>query len=185
MKQAIVKTSKFLSLVLRHHPERIGLTLDPNGWVDVDVLLEAAQRSGKRIDRELLDRVVRENDKQRFTMSDDGRRIRAAQGHSVDVDLELSAIEPPELLYHGTVARFWASIKQHGLRPGSRQYVHLSRDIDTATRVGQRRGKPVILAVRAGEMDRQGMRFYCSANGVWLTHHVPASLLRKLPERDC
>ncbi len=178
MNQSIVKTSKFLSLILRHHPERIGLTLDARGWVGIDDLLSAAQRSGKRLDRELLDRVVRENDKQRFTISDDGLRIRAAQGHSVDVDLSLQAAEPPELLYHGTVARFMESITQHGLRPGARQFVHLSLDVDTATRVGQRRGKPVILTVRAGDMHREGVHFYRSANGVWLTSRVPAAYLR-------
>lgn len=177
MGNSLVRTSKFLSLVLRHHPERIGLSLDPNGWVDIDELLEAARRAGARLDRELLERVVRENDKRRFTISDDGMRIRANQGHSVEVDLELQPVEPPELLYHGTVARFLTSIRSHGLRRGSRQHVHLSPDQRTATTVGRRRGEPIVLTVRAGEMHRMGMLFYRSANGVWLTDGVPARFI--------
>jgi len=178
MDKRLVRTSKFLSLVLRHKPETIGLTIDEHGWADVDELIAAASRAGRALDRPLLLRVVEENDKQRFALSDDGQRIRASQGHSIDVDLELNAVEPPEMLYHGTVKRFLKSIREDGLRPRSRRYVHLSPDVDTATAVGKRRGKPVILRILAGAMGKDGYTFYCSANGVWLTDHVPVQYIR-------
>lgn len=164
-----VQTSKFLSYVLRHRPDSIGITLDENGWVDVEVLLAAAQRHGKRLSRQLLERVVAENDKKRFAFSEDGRRIRASQGHSVSVDLALEPIEPPEFLYHGTVEPFLESIREKGLVRGSRHHVHLSPDEATARKVGSRRGKPVILVVQAGRMHEAGHQFFRSANGVWLT----------------
>jgi putative RNA 2'-phosphotransferase len=178
MESSLVKLSRFLSLVLRHRPETIGLTLDPNGWAKVDELLEHANRAGHRITRPLLDRVVAENDKRRFAFSEDGRRMRASQGHSIEIDLELTPSEPPETLYHGTVNRFLESIRAVGLRPGDRQYVHLSRDLETATQVGRRRGRPVILAIRAREMHAAGMAFCLSANGVWLTERVPAPFIQ-------
>ena len=168
----LISTSKFLSLVLRHHPETIGISLDEQGWVEIDDLLAAANRSGKKLTRRLLDRVVRENDKQRFAISSDGTRIRANQGHSVEVDLGLQPAQPPELLYHGTVARFMDSIRSSGLERGSRQYVHLSPDVETARKVGQRRGRPVILAVESGRMWQDGHTFYQAENGVWLTDAV-------------
>jgi putative RNA 2'-phosphotransferase len=182
MHSELTTTSKFLSLVLRHHPEKIGLTLDDQGWVEIDALLAAANRSGKRLTRPLLERVVRENDKQRFAISPDGKRIRASHGHSVQVDLGLTPVQPPDLLYHGTVARFLDSIREQGLVRGSRQYVHLSPDATTARKVGQRRGRPILLVVEAGRMWRDGGKFYLAPNGVWLTEAVPPRYLR-LEER--
>lgn len=178
MKQELVWTSKFLSLVLRHRPEAVGITLDPEGWVAVDELLAACEQHGRTIPRELLDEVVRTNDKRRFSFSPDGLQIRARQGHSIEVDLGLVPVEPPELLYHGTVERFLPSIRRYGLIRGKRHHVHLSGDSQTATRVGQRRGHPVVLVVEAGRMGRDGHLFYRSENGVWLAQSVPAQYLR-------
>lgn len=177
MKNDLVKTSKFLSLVLRHQPEVIGLTLDANGWATVEDLLAKARSAGTPLTRELLDKVVSENDKKRFAFSDDGTRIRASQGHSVEIDLALPPTEPPELLYHGTAHRSVESIRASGLHSASRQHVHLSPDTQTAVKVGSRHGKPVVLVVRAGEMWRAGRPFYLSANGVWLTENVPAEFI--------
>jgi putative RNA 2'-phosphotransferase len=178
MNKSLVATSKFLSLVLRHKPEAIGIALDAEGWIDVDVLLAAAARHGRSISRVQLADVVATNDKQRFSLSTDGRSIRANQGHSVDVDLALAPLEPPEFLYHGTVERFVSSIREKGLIRGQRHHVHLSGDRETAGRVGQRRGKAVILVVESGRMHRLGHKFFCSANGVWLTDTVPPAFLR-------
>ena len=169
--------SKFLSLVLRHEPERIGITLDEAGWTDVDALLAAAAKHGNAFTRDELLHVVATNDKKRFALSDDGTRIRASQGHSVSVELGYGPVEPPETLYHGTATRFVESIRREELRPGERQHVHLSATPETATNVGQRHGKPIVLVVRAGVMHRAGHPFYRSANGVWLTASVPAEFL--------
>lgn len=177
----LVRTSKFLSLVLRHQPEAIGLTLDAQGWAEVEELIRLANISGQRVDRTLLERVVAENDKKRFALSEDGRRIRASQGHSIEVDLALSPTPPPELLYHGTATRFLESIRQQGLHAASRQHVHLSADLETATKVGQRHGKVVVLTVRAQAMAEAGHSFFLSANGVWLTEWVPVEFL-EFPE---
>lgn len=177
MPDSITRTSKFLSFVLRHKPEAIGLTLDDTGWVEVDELITRANANGEKLTRELIERVVAENDKKRFTLSEDGKRIRAAQGHSVYVELGLSPKEPPEILYHGTATRFLDSIRAKGLIAGSRQHVHLSRDEATATKVGQRHGKPVVLRITAGEMLRAGNKFYLSENGVWLTESVPVEFI--------
>jgi putative RNA 2'-phosphotransferase len=177
MSSPLVRVSKFLSLVLRHDPARIGLTLDPAGWAEVDELLAAAAGAGVEIDRETLARVVAESDKQRFALSPDGRRIRANQGHSVAVDLGLEPRAPPEVLYHGTASRFVDSIRESGLHPAARTHVHLSADEETARNVGQRHGKPVVLAIAAGRMHRDGRQFYMSANGVWLTDAVPAEYI--------
>lgn len=172
------KTSKFLSFVLRHKPEAIGLTLDAEGWADVDDLLARADPA-LALDRALLEEVVATSDKKRFALSEDGRRIRANQGHSVAVDLGLERREPPALLFHGTATRFLAAIEREGLKPGRRQHVHLSRDVETARTVGRRHGKPVILQVAAGTLHAAGQAFYLSDNGVWLTDHVaPAALTR-------
>lgn len=168
----VVKISKFMSLVLRHDPGKIGLTLDENGWAEVADLLQRMNDHGRRIDREILEHVVATNDKKRFSFTDDGQKIRANQGHSIDIDLALSPQTPPDVLFHGTATRFLDSIREQGLLPGSRQHVHLSRDETTAIKVGQRHGKPVVLVVRAGEMHRQGISFFCSDNGVWLTDCV-------------
>ena len=173
-----VRVSKFLSLVLRHRPEKIGIELDEAGWTDVETLVEKASSHGMTFGLEELRTVVAENDKKRFALSDDGRRIRASQGHSVDVELEYEPREPPEILYHGTVERFLPSIREQGLIRGGRHHVHLSLDRVTATKVGQRRGRPVVIEVLAGEMHTRGLVFYVSANGVWLTDAVPPEFLR-------
>ncbi|MFF5246717.1 RNA 2'-phosphotransferase [Streptosporangium sp. NPDC000095] len=167
----LVRVSKYLSQHLRHQPERIGLVLGPQGWVDIEALLAAAARHGFAITREELARVVAGNDKRRFSI--EGDRIRANQGHTVDVDLDLPVVEPPEILFHGTVDAHVGAIRREGLRPMDRHAVHLSPDRETATRVGARRGRPVVLVVRAGEMHRAGHEFRVSANGVWLAAHVP------------
>ncbi|MFF1732625.1 RNA 2'-phosphotransferase [Streptomyces sp. NPDC058247] len=171
-----VKVSKYLSKHLRHQPERIGLTLDEGGWVEIGTLLAAAAAHGFRITRDELDHVVAANDKRRFAI--EGSRIRASQGHTVDVDLGLPPATPPAYLYHGTVAAALDAIRAEGLRPMSRHDVHLSPDRETATRVGARRGRPVVLSVDAGAMHRDGHTFRVSANGVWLTEVVPALYLR-------
>ncbi|MET9053611.1 RNA 2'-phosphotransferase [Streptomyces rhizosphaericola] len=171
-----VKVSKYLSAHLRHRPERIGIALDENGWVDVETLLSAAARHGFPLTRAELDHVVAANDKRRFTV--DGDRIRANQGHTVTVDLDLPPAEPPAYLYHGTVARALDAIRAEGLRPMARHHVHLSPDRETATRVGARRGRPLVLTVDAGAMHRAGHVFRVSANGVWLADAVPPEFLR-------
>jgi putative RNA 2'-phosphotransferase len=178
MNKDLVSTSKFLSLVLRHKPETIGIQLDAEGFVAVDELLAAARQYGKAITPETLKEVVATNDKKRFAFSPDGLRIRANQGHSVEVDLGLEPVEPPELLYHGTVDRFLDSIRKQGLLRGDRHHVHLSADRETAARVGQRRGRPVVLVVESGRMHREGREFFRSENGVWLTDGVRPDYLR-------
>ncbi|MEU2389204.1 RNA 2'-phosphotransferase [Streptomyces sp. NPDC007369] len=171
-----VKVSKYVSKHLRHQPERIGLVLDPHGWVEIDALLRAAAAHGFPITRAELDHVVAANDKQRFAV--DGTRIRANQGHTVPVDLGLPEAEPPAYLYHGTVAAVLDAIRAEGLRPMARHHVHLSPDRETATRVGARRGRPIVLAVDAGAMHAAGHVFRVSANGVWLVDAVPPQFLR-------
>ncbi|PBC62188.1 RNA 2'-phosphotransferase [Streptomyces sp. Tue6028] len=171
-----VKVSKYLSKHLRHQPERIGLTLGEGGWVEIDTLIAAAAAHGFRITREELDHVVATNDKRRFAV--EGTRIRASQGHSVEVDLGLPPATPPAYLYHGTVASSLGAIRTEGLKPMSRHDVHLSPDRETATRVGARRGRPVVLSVDAAAMHRDGHVFHVSANGVWLTQAVPPRYLR-------
>ena len=172
----LVSTSKFLSLVLRHQPEIIGLPLDDAGWADIDVLIRLSQPH-KPLTRALIEQVVEENSKQRFAISDDGRRIRANQGHSIEVELGLQPVTPPTLLYHGTATRFVDAIRREGLVKRSRQHVHLSADAGTATTVGARHGKPVVLIVRAGEMAAVGHAFFRSENGVWLTDAVPVEFI--------
>lgn len=174
------RISKYLSLVLRHEPSAAGVTLDAEGWVPVDELLDGAARHGFSFTRAELDEVVRTNDKQRFAFSPDRQRIRASQGHSLAVDLGLQPETPPDVLYHGTVERFVASIMSTGLEKRARQYVHLSPDVATATRVGGRRGCPVILQIAAAEMHAAGFRFFRSANGVWLTDEVPPQYISKI-----
>jgi len=179
MTKDLKRTSKFLSLILRHDPAKIGLSLAPQGWASVeDLLTKTPEHFG--LTRERLDELVTTNDKQRFAISEDGERIRANQGHSTKVDLALEAIEPPETLFHGTATRFLDSILSEGLKPGSRQHVHLSPDTETALKVGQRHGKPVILTLPARELHQSGRHFYRSENGVWLTDHVPAAALTVL-----
>ncbi|MFD7971529.1 RNA 2'-phosphotransferase [Streptomyces clavifer] len=173
--QRTVKVSKYLSKHLRHQPDRIGISLDAHGWVSIEELLRACARHGFAVSRSELDHVVAANDKQRFAVADD--RIRANQGHTVAVDLDLAPAEPPAYLYHGTVARALDAIRDEGLRPMARHHVHLSRDRETATRVGARRGAPVVLSVDAGAMHRAGHLFHVTANGVWLTDAVPPGFL--------
>ncbi|MFJ7207797.1 RNA 2'-phosphotransferase [Streptomyces sp. NPDC098789] len=171
-----VKVSKYVSKHLRHQPERIGLVLDAQGWVEIDDLLRAAADHRFPITRAELDHVVAANDKQRFAVV--GTRIRANQGHTVEVDLDLPEAEPPAYLYHGTVAAALDPIRAEGLRPMRRHHVHLSPDRETATRVGARRGRPVVLSVDAGAMRAAGHVFRVSANGVWLVDAVPPEFLR-------
>ncbi|MEV7205670.1 MULTISPECIES: RNA 2'-phosphotransferase [unclassified Streptomyces] len=171
-----VKVSKYLSKHLRHQPERIGLALDEGGWVEIDTLIAAAAAHGFRVTHDELHHVVATNDKRRFAV--DGTRIRASQGHSIDVDLGLPPATPPPHLFHGTVARHLEAIRAEGLRPMNRHDVHLSPDRTTATRVGARRGRPVVLSVDAAAMHRDGHVFHVSANGVWLTKTVPSRYLR-------
>jgi putative RNA 2'-phosphotransferase len=172
-----IKTSKFLSLILRHEPERVGLKLDAAAWVGVDELLQAANRHGVPLTLDQLKHVVATNDKKRFAFSEDGLRIRASQGHSVEVDLQYEPQVPPEFLYHGTPERFVESIHATGLNKGQRHHVHLSADAATATKVGQRRGRPVVLKIRAGDMHRAGHVFFRSANNVWLVDQVPPQFI--------
>ncbi len=171
------KHSKLLSLVLRHDPSVVGMTLDPQGWLSVPALLSRLQARDRAWSHAGLVQLVADNDKQRFELSADGTRIRARQGHSLSVDLELTPTAPPVVLYHGTVQRFVDSILVQGLRKGSRQHVHLSGDRETAKRVGSRRGKPVLLTVRAQDLAQAGCPFYLSSNGVWLTDHVPPAFI--------
>ena len=172
------KISKFLSLVLRHKPETIGLQLDENGWADVLELMSKSAAGGQAFSREELEEVVALNDKQRFAFDDSRARIRANQGHSIEVELQLEVRQPPELLYHGTVERFLTGIQAEGLRKMSRNHVHLSADREIAVKVGSRRGEAVILTVRSGEMSRDGLTFFVSDNGVWLTDAVPVRYIQ-------
>jgi putative RNA 2'-phosphotransferase len=174
----LVRVSKFLSRHLRHAPEDLGLTLEPGGWVRVDDLLAGCKRAGMPIDLSLLREVVADNDKQRFAFDETGERIRASQGHSVEIDLQLTPQTPPDVLYHGTAQSTLASILSTGLRPMARHHVHLSAASATARKVGARHGKPVVLIVDAAGMCRDEYTFYCSANGVWLVDEVPPPYLR-------
>jgi len=166
--------------VLRHKPEAIGLTLDAEGWVDIEILIACATQSGQALTQPLLQEVVETNDKKRFTISEDGLCIRAAQGHSAqNVAIVHVEKKPPEFLFHGTATRFLDSIRQQGLLPGSRHHVHLSEDEQTAIAVGQRYGKPVALKVKALLMFEQGFKFYRADNGVWLTQNVPVAYFQE------
>ena len=170
--------SKFLSFVLRHKPEEIGLTLDTEGWTDIDTLLVRLKQANRPLTRDILQAVVDTNDKKRFAISEDGLRIRANQGHSTpDVALSFDEKQPPEFLFHGTATRFVESIQKQGLIPGQRHYVHLSENIPTATEVGQRYGKPVILKINSLQMYEQGFKFYKSDNDVWLTKNIPSDFI--------
>ena len=179
MSNNITKTSKFLSLILRHKPETIGLTLDESGWASIDHIINLSQKKTQEINLALIRQVVATNDKQRFAISDDGLFIRANQGHSLSIDLKLEAIEPPDILFHGTATRFIDSISEKGLIKRKRQHVHLSATQNTATVVGQRHGKPIILIVSAKLMYEQGYEFFQSKNGVWLTDHVPIEFITR------
>lgn len=175
--QSYTKISRFLSLVLRHQPETIGITLAEDGWTNIDELISAMNRHGHPLDFETLEQVVDTNDKKRFSISDDGEMIRANQGHSVEVNLGYKPTPPPTILYHGTVEKFLPSIRQEGIKKGQRHHVHLSRSLEVANSVGKRRGQPVILTVRSGEMHSAGFEFFVSTNGVWLTDSIPPAFI--------
>lgn len=177
-KSNLTKVSKFLSLVLRHKPDAVSLTLNAEGWALISELIDKAQPQIP-LTKELIEQVVSTSDKQRFKISDDGLMIRANQGHSVKVDLKLSPKQPPTVLYHGTATRFLDSIKQEGLKPGQRHHVHLSTDVDTARAVGKRYGQVVILEVNAEAMHKQGCKFFLSDNNVWLVELVPPQFLKE------
>ena len=174
----LIRTSRYLSLILRHRPETIGITLDEHGWADVVELVTKVSRT-HLLDRELLDKIVAEDDKQRYSYNEDGTKIRANQGHSIPVDVELEEMTPPEFLWHGTGEKYVKSIDSQGLLPKSRLYVHLSSDHETAKKVGARHGRPVVFRVAAGRLKRDGGIFYRSVNGVWLIKAVPAVYLEK------
>ena len=175
MKKELVTISKFLSLVLRHNPDKIGLKLDKNGWADVYDLITKSD-----ITYDTLEEVVFTNDKQRFSFNEDCTKIRANQGHSIEVDLELEPVEPLDRLYHGTVQKFIDSIRLNGIEKGKRQFVHLSKDVETAKKVAMRRGTPIILLVESRAMHNNGYKFYLSENKVWLTDNVPHEYIRRM-----
>ena len=179
-----IRISKRLSLVLRHRPDKIGLTLDQSGWVRIADLLEAFRKSGMRLTREDLQYVVDHCDKQRFTISEDGQRIRASQGHSIDVELGYEPVAPPAVLFHGTAEKNLGAILEKGIVKRRRHHVHLSQDFATAVRVGQRHGKPVVLQINASEMRIDGFLFFCSENGVWLVEHVPPRYITVAQEHE-
>jgi putative RNA 2'-phosphotransferase len=177
MKKTLTKYSKFLSLILRHKPEEIGINLDENGWVDVEQLIQGFNRKGYEFNFAILEEIVYTNDKNRFCFNEDFSKIRANQGHSKRVDLGLTPMVPPDILYHGTATRFWPSICKKGLIRGSRQYVHLSQERQTASKVGIRHGKLLVLLIASKSMHAKGHNFYLSKNRVWLTDHVPVEFI--------
>ncbi len=172
------ETSKYISLILRHKPEVIGITLDEHGWANVNELIEGISKT-QPIDMQLLEKIVSEDEKQRYSFNDDKTLIRANQGHSIPVDVELQKTEPPDILWHGTGMKYVDSIDSEGLLSKSRLYVHLSKDIDIAVKVGSRHGKPVVYQVDAKKMQEDGYDFFLSVNGVWLTKNVPPEYLTK------
>lgn len=177
--QNLTRISKFLSLILRHSPQTVGIQIDyQGGWTDVETLIQKVNQNGKyHITMQLLEEIVRTDEKQRYCFNPDKTKIRANQGHSIPVDLGLNEQTPPEILYHGTAERFLQSIAEKGLLPMSRNHVHLSKDEETALKVGKRHGKPYILKIKSGEMHRKGIKFYLSENGVWLTEYVSPEYL--------
>jgi len=180
MSKKSTDTSKFLSYVLRHEPEAIELSLDKEGWAVIDDLILRAGNKGYALDKDLIFDIVENSEKKRFTISEDGLRIRAAQGHSTQqVNITYAEKMPPDILYHGTATRFIVQIREQGLLPLSRQYVHLSSDEDTAIQVGRRYGKPVLLKIKAVDMYEKGYKFYQADNGVWLTAHVPCEFIQE------
>ena len=179
---SLKETSKFISLILRHKPEEIGITLYEHDWANVDELIAGIAKT-QPFDMSMLEEIVSTDEKQRYSFNEDKTLIRANQGHSIPVDVELEQKTPPELLYHGTGEKYTAFIDVQGLIPKSRLYVHLSSDYDTAVKVGSRHGKPVVYTVAAGEMQKNGYAFYQSVNGVWLTKSVPVEFLRKEDRR--
>ena len=175
---SLTETSKFISLILRHKPETIGIQLDEHGWADVNELIRGISATHK-IDMDILEEIVRTDSKQRYSFNEDKTKIRANQGHSIPVDVDLDEKEPPEYLWHGTGEKFTEAIDQQGLIPKSRLYVHLSADKETAVTVGSRHGKPVIYRIKTGLMYKDGYKFYISKNKVWLTKEVPVRYMEK------
>ncbi|MCM1090738.1 MAG: RNA 2'-phosphotransferase [Muribaculum sp.] len=175
---SLTDTSRFMSLILRHKPEAIGISLDEHGWANVDELIAGIAKTHS-FNMDILEEIVRTDNKQRYSFNEDKTLIRANQGHSIPVDVELDEAEPPEELWHGTGEKYVSSIDKQGLIPKSRLYVHLSKDTETAVNVGKRHGKPVLYRVKAGEMHRDGYKFYLSQNGVWLTKEVPTKYLEQ------
>ena len=173
--------SKYISLILRHKPEEIGISLDEHGWANVEELISGISKNNE-FSRNMLEEIVATDNKQRYSFNEDHSLIRANQGHSIPVDVELEEIEPPEILYHGTGEKYVCSIDEQGLIPKSRLYVHLSGDMETANKVGQRHGKPVIYIIKSAKMQDDGFTFYRSVNGVWLTKSVPVKYLEKYAE---
>lgn len=167
------RLSKLLSYILRHKPSAYEIVLDENGYTNVDELISKLNTHNENINFEILQYIVNTNNKKRFAFNDDLTKIRASQGHSVDVELGYTEQQPPDVLYHGTVEKFLASILKDGLQKMQRHHVHLSADKTTATKVAERRGKPIILEIKTGEMFAAGYKFYLSDNGVWLTDLVP------------
>ncbi len=182
--KAVTRISKFLSLVLRHQPNTIGISLDENGWTDVLTLIDKMNAAGFAIDRNILGHVVSTNNKKRFAFDEAGDKIRASQGHSVEIELGYAPAKPPAVLYHGTGEKSVPSILQTGIEKRERQHVHLSADKNTAVKVGQRHGKPFVFMVWAEKMWDDGHIFYLSQNGVWLTDHVPATYLAPYNNED-
>ena len=174
------RLSIYISMILRHRPQEAHITLDEHGWADVDELLAGVNSTGRKIDMSMLEEIVATDKKQRYSFSPDKTLIRANQGHSIPVDVELKEQEPPEILYHGTAAGFLASIEKEGLKPMGRLYVHLSKDAETAENVGKRHGKPVVLKIHSGEMYHDGHVFYLSENGVWLTKKVEPKYFERI-----
>lgn len=166
------RIGKFLSLVLRHSPETIGIELDEKGWVDVSELIKKCAKHRYVFTITQLEEIVATNNKKRYAFNDSKTKIRANQGHSININLELNPVEPPAYLYHGTATRFLPSIRVKGILKGNRQHVHLSKDKDTAVNVGSRHGKPAVLTIMSGKMYENGILFYCSDNGVWLTDYI-------------
>lgn len=177
------KVSRFISLILRHKPETIGISLDEHGWANVKELIEGISKKYP-ITVEDLEEIVETDEKQRYSFNDDHTLIRANQGHSISVDVELEEVEPPEYLYHGTAFKYLMSIEECGLIAKSRLYVHLSLDICTAAKVGVRHGDPLVLRIQSGAMHKDGYKFYRSVNGVWLTKHVPVEYLEEYIDED-
>lgn len=178
MNDRLIQISKFLSYVLRHNPAALDLSVDPGGWVDVNTLLERSREDGRPLRRAQIRQIIAASEKKRFALSDDGTKIRANYGHSIDVDLALSPTFPPDCLYHGTTHRALSSIRNEGLHPQSRQYVHLSTTREEAASVGQRHGTPVVLPIDAPALHDAGYALYHSADSVWLVRHVPPSFIR-------
>lgn len=174
-----MRISKFISLILRHKPEEIGLTLDEYGYVNTSDLIKGLNRKGYRVTISDIERIVEDDDKQRYSFNEDKTKIKANQGHSIAVNLELQDIEPPKVLYHGTATRFSESICKEGIKKQGRQYVHLSSDVETATKVGKRHGELVIFKINSEQMYKDGYKFFLSENKVWLTDYVPIKYFSK------